>query len=99
MLQVFVQLMPRLHNGFDDQERNLTFVKTDFQVLKLKFHAYKNTFIQAFCSVPGCQTCMYKRGIRHESKAKTTIYVTLGKMGENQSVLLSDAIPSEDYLV
>jgi len=25
--------------GFDDQERNLTFVKTDFQVLKLKFHA------------------------------------------------------------
>jgi len=24
---------------FDDQERNLTFVKTDFQVLKLKFHA------------------------------------------------------------
>jgi len=26
-------------NGFDEQERNLTFVKTDFQVLKLKFHA------------------------------------------------------------
>jgi len=26
-------------NGFDDQERNLTFVKTDFQVLKLKFTA------------------------------------------------------------
>jgi len=26
-------------NGFDDQERNLTFVKTDLQVLKLKFHA------------------------------------------------------------
>jgi len=25
------------HNGFDDQERNLTFVKTNFQVLKLKF--------------------------------------------------------------
>jgi len=25
-------------NGFDDQERSLTFVKTDFQVLKLKFH-------------------------------------------------------------
>jgi len=23
-------------NGFDDQERNLTFVKTDFQVLKPK---------------------------------------------------------------
>jgi len=32
--------MPRLHlNGFDDQERNLTLVKTDFQVLKLKFRA------------------------------------------------------------
>jgi len=26
-------------NGFDDQERDLTFVKTDFQVSKLKFHA------------------------------------------------------------
>jgi len=26
-------------NGFDDQERNLTLVKTDFQVLKFKFHA------------------------------------------------------------
>jgi len=26
-------------NSFDDQERNLTFVKTNFQVLKLKFHA------------------------------------------------------------
>jgi len=27
-------------NGFDDYERNLTFVKTDFQVLKLKFYVY-----------------------------------------------------------
>jgi len=26
-------------SGFDKQERNLTFVKTDFQVLKLKFLA------------------------------------------------------------
>jgi len=26
-------------NHFDDQERNLTFVKSDFQVFKLKFHA------------------------------------------------------------
>jgi len=26
-------------NGFDDQERNLTFGKTEIQVLKLKFHA------------------------------------------------------------
>jgi len=33
-------------NGFDDQERNLTFVKTDFQVFKLKFHACK--FKKAF---------------------------------------------------
>jgi len=24
-------------NGFDDQQRNMTFVKTHFQVLKLKF--------------------------------------------------------------
>jgi len=32
--------------GFDDQERNLMFVKMDFQVLKLKFHAcnFKKTF-------------------------------------------------------
>jgi len=33
-------------NGFDDQERNLKFVKTDFNVLKLKFHACN--FKQAF---------------------------------------------------
>jgi len=26
-------------NGFDNQEWNLTFVKTNFQVLKLKLHA------------------------------------------------------------
>jgi len=26
-------------NGFDDQERTLTFAKMDFQILKLKFHA------------------------------------------------------------
>jgi len=36
-------------NGFDDQERNLTFVNTDFQVLKLKFYAYN--FKQAFYSL------------------------------------------------
>jgi len=72
-------------NGFYDQKRNLTFVKTDFQVLELKFHAcnfkqafyplhklyitrpwqHKNTFLHAFRSVPGCQTCMCKRGIRY----------------------------------
>jgi len=55
-------------SGFDDQERNLTFVKTAFQVLKLKFLApwqLESTFIQAFHSVPGCQTCMCKRGISH----------------------------------
>jgi len=33
-------------NGFDDQERNQTVVKTDFQVLKLIF--YSNNFKQAF---------------------------------------------------
>jgi len=33
-------------NGFDNQERKLTFAKTDFQVLKLKFHACN--FKQAF---------------------------------------------------
>jgi len=39
-------LMPRLHLGFDDRERNLTFAKTDFQILKLKFYACN--FKQAF---------------------------------------------------
>jgi len=33
-------------NGLDDQERNLTIVKTDFQVLKLNFYACN--FKQAF---------------------------------------------------
>jgi len=33
-------------NGFDNQERNLSFVKTDFQVLKLK--VYDCNFKQAF---------------------------------------------------
>jgi len=71
-------------NVHDDQERNLMFVRTAFQVLKLKFLAcnmkqafhflYKqnfarawqqeNTLLEAFLSVPGCQTYMYKRGIR-----------------------------------
>jgi len=38
--QVYLKLIPRLHlTVFDDQERNLTYVKTDFQFLKLKFHA------------------------------------------------------------
>jgi len=55
-------------SGCDDQERNLTFVKTAFQVLKLQFLAcsMENTFLEAFLSVPGCQTCMYKRGIRRK---------------------------------
>jgi len=35
----FFQILHQL-SGFDDQERNLTFVKTAFQVLKLKFLAY-----------------------------------------------------------
>jgi len=33
-------------NFFDDQQRNQTLVKTDFQVLKFKFHACN--FKQAF---------------------------------------------------
>jgi len=33
-------------NSFDDQERNLTYVKTNFQLLKLKFNACN--FRQAF---------------------------------------------------
>jgi len=37
-------------NGFYDHERNLTFVKTDFQVLKLKFYACN--FKQAIYSLP-----------------------------------------------
>jgi len=37
-------------NGFDNQEWNVTFVKTDFQVLKLKFHACK--FKQDFYPLP-----------------------------------------------
>jgi len=70
-------------SGLDNQEQNLMFVKTAFQVLKLKFFAcsmkqafyllhkqniarawqQESTFFQAFLSVPGCQTCMCKRGI------------------------------------
>jgi len=63
-------------SGFDNQKRNLTFVKTAFQVLKLQILAcsmkqtfiaraeqHESTFLEAFTSVPGCQTCMYKRGI------------------------------------
>jgi len=36
---IFVTYATFTLNGFDDQERNLTFVKTGFQVLILKFHA------------------------------------------------------------
>jgi len=60
-------------SGFDDQERNLTFVKAAFQVLNHPLHKQniarvwqqKNTILQAFRSVSGCQTCMCKRGISH----------------------------------
>jgi len=59
--------------GFDDQERNLTFMKNGFPSFKkLAFYPlhkqniawpwqHENTFIQVFLSVPGCQTCMCKR--------------------------------------
>jgi len=33
-------------NGFDDQERNLTFVKTDFQIIKVKIYVFNSK--QAF---------------------------------------------------
>jgi len=42
LLSYYIQLV----NDFDDQERDLTFVKMDFQVLKHKFHAYN--FKQAY---------------------------------------------------
>jgi len=68
------------------------FVKTSFQVLKLKFLAssmkqefyslhrqnitqawqQENTFVQAFRSVRGCQTCMCKRGINAISKKRSS---------------------------
>jgi len=41
-------------SGFDDQERNLTFVKTAFQILKLKFHA---------CSTKQAFHPLYKQNI------------------------------------
>jgi len=83
-----------IHNGFDNQVWNLVFVKMDFQVLKLKFHAcnfkwafyslhklytacpwlHKITFIQAFLSVPGCQTYMCKRGISYTIACTWTLF-------------------------
>jgi len=41
-------------SGFDDQERNLTFVKTAFQDLKLKFRA---------CSMKQAFYPLYKQNI------------------------------------
>jgi len=39
MLGIYAYLSKaHLHLSFDNQKRNLTFVKTDLQVLKLKFH-------------------------------------------------------------
>jgi len=43
-------------NSFDDQERNLTIVKTGFQVLKHKFHACN--FKQAFYSLHELEFCV-----------------------------------------
>jgi len=65
-------------NGFDYQERNLTFVKTDFQLLRLKFHAWNFNILfinytvyrvtlttqQYFYANFTFGTCMCKRGIR-----------------------------------
>jgi len=75
--------MSRLHiTVLTTRNGNLTFVKADFQVLKVKFHAYnfkqafyflykrysvtlttRKSFYTGFRSLPGCQTCMCKRGI------------------------------------
>jgi len=43
-VSVYAKCRPGLRS--DEQERNLTFMKTDFQVLKLKFYACN--FKQAF---------------------------------------------------
>jgi len=71
-------------SGFDNQERNLMFMKTASPILKLKFLAcsmkrafyplhkqnitrawqQENAFTQAFRSVPDCQVCMCKRGVK-----------------------------------
>jgi len=67
-------------SGFDNQERNLTFVKSfKTQNSCLQYEARflsssqakycaslttRKYFLQAFRSVPGCQNCMCKRGIR-----------------------------------
>jgi len=58
-------------NSFDDQERNLTFVKTNFQVLKLKFHTCN--FIQASilfinytsCDPDNTNILLYKLFVRY----------------------------------
>jgi len=42
-----LKLMPRLH----------------LTVLTTRNEQHESTFLEAFLSVPGCQTCMYKRGI------------------------------------
>jgi len=64
-------------SGFDNQERNLTFVKTAFQVfyeasflstLQTKYRVSlvtRNYFFISFLSVPDCQTCMCKCGINY----------------------------------
>jgi len=53
-------------NGFDNQERNLTFVKTAFQVLKLKFlgcsmtHAFSLIHKQKIAGGRGKEITFYK---------------------------------------
>jgi len=81
--------MPRLLNGFDDQERNLTFVKTDFQVLNSNLMTailskLSIFFITKLYFYTSCQTCMCKLGIYYlnylfnnltsEACAKNTSY-------------------------
>jgi len=60
-------------NGLDDQEQNLTFVKTDIQVLKHKFHAcnFKQAFYPlhklhtASRGLDNTKTLLYKLSVRY----------------------------------
>jgi len=62
--------MPRF--GFDAQERNLTFVKRNIKVLKLKFLAcnFKQAFyplhkLYILCDLDNTKILLYRRFVRH----------------------------------
>jgi len=45
----------------------------------------QNPFIQAFRSLPGCQTCMFKRGMSfHTLRSATTSIVSLGPVARKR---------------